>query len=123
MTDMKSVARMLAAIKAGEAEDEFDMSLVDPKVLKVTEKERDLLAIKLKKAGIIDGVCVVDGIDNMPHPVVMWNASHPTLTLTGMEYVETSKPLRRALEEIRDIGISVASQTIANTANMMLMGN
>lgn len=111
--DFKVMVRLLSAIRASEEKPVFDPLLIDEKVVKTTAEHRDSLAVKLQKAGYIEGLFVLDGIDNMTKPVVLWNNSHPSVTISGLEYIRTSEPLRKAAQEIKEIGISVAAQTAA----------
>lgn len=111
--DFKVMVRLLSAIRASEDKPVFNPLFVDEKVLGTTAAHRDALAIKLQKAGYIDGVFVLDSIDNAPAPAVLWSNSRPSVTIAGLEYIRTSAPLRQAAQEIKDIGISVAAQTAA----------
>lgn len=120
MDDFKIIARLLAAIRASEEQQTFNCALVDEKVVKAPDAKRDSLAIKLQKAGLIDGLHIIDDIDNQPYPVVMWQYSNPVVTLEGLEYIQTNSPLRKALQEIKDEGISFAAQTIANMLTNMI---
>lgn len=113
MDDFKVMARLLAAIKASEEQRSFSPSMVSAKVLKTTEEKRDGLAVKLQKDGYIDGLFVVDDIDNMPYPVVMWESSNPTITIKGLEFIQTSKPLRKAGAELKSMGEDVAAKAVA----------
>lgn len=113
MDDFRVMARLLAAIKASEEQRSFSTSMVSPKALKTTEEIRDSVAIKLQRSGYIDGLFIVDDIDNMPYPVVMWNASNPTITVKGLEFMQTSSPLRKAGAEIKDIAEDIAAKTVA----------
>lgn len=117
---MHLMARMLAAVKAGEESRPFNASLVDPTVLRCTAEERDRMAVKLAKAGYVDGLFVISGIDNAPAPLVRWDLSEPELTLDGMAFVEQSEPLRKAMAEMKAFAASVAAQTITNTITQML---
>ena len=119
MDDFKIIARLLAAVRVGEGQKVFDCALVDEKVMKAPAAKRDSLAIKLQKEGLIDGLFVVDDIDNQPLPVVMWEYSHPSITLAGLEYIDTNSALKKALRELRDIGAAVAGQAIAATITNM----
>lgn len=115
MEEFKIIARLLAAIKAGEKQNEFDINLIDSKVLKTDDSTRDMLAIKLQKEGYIEGLFIVDDIDNMPRPVIMWNASRPQITLKGYEYIDNSSSLKKAFKELKNIGVSTAAQIVSNT--------
>ncbi len=120
MDDFKIIARLLAAVRSCEGQPTFNCALIDEKNVKAPAAKRDNLAIKLQKAGLIEGLFIVDGIDSQTAPAVMWEYSHPAVTLAGLEYIETNAPLRKALQEIKDAGIALAAQTIANTlANMI----
>lgn len=114
MDDFKIIARLLAAIRAGEGQQPFNCALVDEKVIKAPEAKRDALAIKLQKSGLIEGLFIVDDIDGQPRPVVMWQYSSPAVTLSGLEYIDSNSALKKAIKEIKDAGIAVAAQTIAN---------
>lgn len=119
MDDFKVIARLLAAIKAGEDDPPFDVALVSPKALKTTELKRDRLALKLQKAGYIDGLFVVDDIDNLPEPVVLWDSSSPSITLDGLEYIATNTTLRKAGAEIKAFAADVAAKAVSNSLNCM----
>lgn len=120
MDDFKIIARLLAAIRTGEGKPTFDCTLVDEKIMKAPAVKRDNLAIKLQKAGLVEGLFIVDDIDNQPYPAVMWEYSNPSITLKGLEYIQTNSPVRKALQEMKDAGISLASQAIANTLTNMI---
>lgn len=120
VNDFKAMARILASIRASEDMPAFDPNLVDPSVLRCDEKTRDLLAIKLQRSGYIEGLFIVDDIDNQPRPVVLWSASKPSITIKGMEFMQESKPLRKALEEIRKESLQVAAHVAAAAASSLL---
>ena len=114
MVDFKLIARILAAILACEDEATFDCALIDERVLKTTAVHRDNLVLKLRASGYVDGLCVIDGIDNNDKPVIIWGNSKPTVTLSGMEYLQTCQPLRKAIDELKAAGLSIAGQVVAN---------
>ena len=114
MNDFKIIARLLAAIKASEESPVFDVALVDEKVIKATAKQRDNLAIKLQKAGYIEGLTVIDDIDNQTVPYIAWNQSKPAITLSGLEWMDNNDSLKKAVKEIKEMGTSVAAKIIGN---------
>lgn len=120
MNDFKAMARIISSIRASENMPAFDPNMVDPSVLRCDEKTRDLLAVKLQKEGYVEGLFVVDDIDNQPRPVVLWNASRPSVTIAGMEFAQECKPLRKALEEVRKESVQVAAQVAAAAASSLL---
>lgn len=114
MNDFKLIVRLMAAIEAGEEAPVFSCALIDEKTLKTTSNQRDRMALKLQKAGYIDGLYIVDDLDNMQIPVIMWEYSNPTVTLSGLQYMQENSAFKKAAQELKDAGISLASQTIAN---------
>lgn len=120
MDDFKVIARLMAAVKAGEGQPVFNCSLVAENALKTTAARRDVLARKLQNEGYIDGLYILDGIDNTDQFKILWSNSHPEITMKGLEYLRESQPLRKAMQEIRDTGAEIASQVISNTIWEML---
>lgn len=119
MDDFKVIARLLAAIRASEESPVFDTALVDEKILKTTAVNRDLLAVKLQKAGYIEGLAIIDDIDNQTIPFVAWNNSKPAVTLEGMTWMQTNEPLRKAITELKGVGTSVAAQVVSDFIQRM----
>lgn len=115
MEEFKVIARILAAIRAGEGQPRFNASLVDSAVVKTDDATRDNLALKLQKEGYIDGLCIIDGIDNAERPVIAWSASKPEVTIKGLEYIDNSDSLKRAFTEIKSAGVAAAAQAVSNT--------
>lgn len=120
MDDFKTIARLLAAVKAGQDLPVFNCALVDEKTLRTTAAARDRLAVLLRDEGLISGLFVIDDVDNQAVPVVLWPQSHPRLTLKGMEYLRDNHAVRKALQELKDAGIAMASQAIANVIDGMV---
>lgn len=119
MDDFKIIARLLAAVRAGEGKAAFNCALVDEQAIKAPNEKRDALAIKLQKAGYLEGLFIVDDVDSQPHPVVLWEYSRPAVTLAGLEYTETNAPLRKALQEIKSGAVAAAAQTVAKVLTNM----
>lgn len=122
MDDFKIIARLLAAIRAGEDEAVFPLALIGEGVLRTTAQRRDSLALKLQKAGYIEGLYLVDGIDNAPFPVILWDNSHPTITLRGLEYIQETKPLQKAIGELAKSAAGVLPTVIMNALQHMMGG-
>lgn len=114
MNDFKVMARILSAVKQCEKSRSIDLALFDPKVLGTDEQTRDSLVIKMQKDGYVEGFFIEDGIDNLPYPVVLYNASTPSITLKGMTYIEENKPLNKAIKELKKAALSVAVNKISN---------
>lgn len=116
MEDFKIIVRLLAAIQASEESPVFNTALVDAKVLHTTEAKRDGLAIKLQKAGYIEGLITTEDIDNAPD-AVLWGMSKPSVTLAGLEYMQENSAVRKAVDELKQTGIQIAAQTVAAVIN------
>lgn len=120
MNDFRAIARILSAIRVSEEKTSFDPALIDPSVLKVTAECRDTLTLKLSKAGYIDGLFVIDSIDNLDRPRILWEKSRPSVTLAGLEYAQTCEPLRQALGEVKSASLAIAAQVAAAGASSLL---
>lgn len=118
MDDFKTIARLLAAIRAGERGPAFNTALVDERVLKTTAENRDALARKLAKAGYIDGLYIVETLDEGPN-VILWEESHPEVTMKGLEFMQQSEPLHKAIQELKSVAAQTAAAVIANQLGKM----
>lgn len=114
MNDLKAIVKIMAAIRASETKPVFDQALVSQEVLKVDEQTRDILAVKLQKAGYVEGLMVVDDIDNQSVPYIFWNNSKPSVTLAGIEYMQENAAFRKAAAEVKQDALAVASTVLSN---------
>ena len=112
MSDMKTIVRLLTAIRTAEEKPVWDPAYVSEKVLKTSERERDILAVKLQKAGLIEGLITTEGIDNAPKNTVLWEQSEPEVTLKGIEYMETDSAFLKAAKEIGKAGVGIAASIV-----------
>lgn len=112
MNDFKVMAKILSAVKQCELARNMQTELFDVKVLKTDESTRDSLIIKLQKEGYIDGFFIVDDIDNQTYPVIMWNASLPSITIKGMTFIEENKPLRKAIDALKNTVLGSAAEKV-----------
>lgn len=94
MSDFHTMARILGAIRSCEGRP-FDVATVSPEALGVDERQRDLLAVKLQRAGKVSGLMTAEDVGNAPL-TVLWGQSRPEVTLDGLEYLAECKPLRKA---------------------------
>ena len=120
MEDFKLMVRLIAAIQSQEGSAVFDTSLITENALKTTAQKRDMLAYKLNKDGYIDGLFVVEDVDNQPYPHIMWANSHPYVTIKGLTFMQESEPFRKAAKELKDFTSQVASAVISNQINQIL---
>lgn len=118
MSDFAAIARILGAIRSCEGRP-FNVTAVSPEALGVDERTRDLLAVKLQHAGKVEGLVTTEDIDNAPL-AVLWAQSRPSVTLDGLEYMATCKPLRSAAKGIVDAATSAAvSASVAALGGML----
>lgn len=118
MEDFKIMARLLAAIRAGENSPAFNTALVDERVLKTTAENRDALARKLAKAGYIDGLYIIETLDEGPD-TILWEESRPEVTMKGLEFMQQSEPLHKAIQELKSVAVQTAAAVIANQLSKM----
>lgn len=118
MNDFKVIARLLGAIRSCEG-GPFNVAAVSPEALGTTERQRDVLAVKLQNAGKISGLITTEDIDNAPL-MVLWEQSSPEVTLEGLEYIATCDPLKSAAKELVAASTSAAvNLTVAALAKMV----
>ena len=84
MNDMKTIIRLLSAIRESENSPMFNLIFVSEETLRAKARDRDILAVKLQKAGLIEGLKIADE----PRNKVIWEISEPEITLAGIEYLE-----------------------------------
>lgn len=111
--DFKIMAQLLGAIRACEG-DTFNMALVSEGQLRCSEKECDMLAVKLQKARYIEGLYIVDDIDNQPYPVILWEQSKPYITIAGITFIAENKPLREAIKELTKGALNALPAVVMN---------
>lgn len=120
MEEFKAMAKVLAAIKAGEDSTEFNLALVSERALGITEKQRDKAALLLYKNGYIEGLHIIDGIDGQRVPLICWEASRPAITLQGLEYIEECKPLKKAFAALRELGENAAAHLVTSSISRIV---
>ena len=96
---MHVITKILVVIREGEKIGAVNMCLLDEKSLRVTGRERDALVIALLHAGLIEGVVITEDVDSTPD-AVLWNLSHPRVTLAGIEYMSTDSNFKKAARDI-----------------------
>ena len=84
MNDMQAIIRLMEAIREAERLPVWSPFFVDEKKVRAPKRDRDILAIKLQKAGLIEGLRLSDDVRNE----VIWEISEPEITLAGIEYME-----------------------------------
>lgn len=108
MNDMQAAAKILVVIRESQKVGAINMDLLSEKNLKISEKERDALAIAMLHANLIEGIVITEDIYNTPDEV-LWNLSHPRVTFEGIKFMNTDIDFKKA---VKDIAISMAQSFI-----------
>ena len=111
MSDFKTIARILGAIRSCEGRP-FDVAAVSPEALGVSEEQRDVLACKLQRAGKVGGLMTTEDIDGASLRV-LWAQSAPEVTMEGLEYMATCEPLRSAARDVMGVSAAVSATVTA----------
>lgn len=112
MKELELLIRLLAAVHAAEEKAVFDPVFVDERILKAPPAARDRAALKAMKAGYLDGLHVINGIDGQEVPYIAWEYSKPFVTMQGLEYLDDNAIAKRVLSELKETAISLAAQTV-----------
>lgn len=113
MDDMKLIVKILGLIREMEKSGEYNSAVFSEKCLKCPQRQIDTLALKLKKAGYIDGLITAEDIDNC-ESMILWQYSSPEVTLPGIEYMNENGAFKKAKEQLTELGAAGAS-AMANT--------
>lgn len=113
MDDFKIMLRLLAAIYACEGKP-FNCTVVDERVIGCDPEKRDRLALKLRKEGFIDGLRVIDGVDGMQRPIILWDKSSPEVTFKGLEYMDSNETFKKVAAEMKDTAVQIAAGIVGN---------
>lgn len=99
--------RILRAISQMESAEERDenMTLLCADALKMNDDVRDLVVRDLMDRGYITGIHVIRNIDGLRNPVIMWDASYPSLTPAGRDYLEKSREMKAERDKARGFTI------------------
>ena len=120
MDDFKAIVKILAAIRATEEKPVFDEGFVAEEVLGITKKKRDILIYKLYKAGYIEGLFVIDEINNQKEPILLWERSKPYVTLAGLEHIRENSTIRKAIKAVIDEFVpTAATATVTILMNVL----
>lgn len=98
MDDMKLIVKILGLIREQEKEGVYNAIVFSEECLKCPQRQIDTLALKLKKAGYIDGLLTTEDINNCEN-MVLWQHSKPEITLSGIEYMNENSAFRKAKEQ------------------------
>lgn len=102
MDNFKVIYQILSYLEENMDKEKPDMSGLSPEKLGVTEARLTNILIMLIDAGYINGITITPMLDGGFYT----NYFHPTITLTGLEYLEnnsTMQKIYRVLKGIKDI--------------------
>ena len=103
MDDFKIIYRILKAIQNYETAEIKTLEHFMPDILKTTKENRDRLILKLIDAGYVTGFRVVQEIDGLESPAIIWESSNPSITIKGLEYLEDNTMMKRVKETLKGI--------------------
>ena len=91
VNDMQTIIRLITAIRKAENAPVWSPFFVSEEVIKAPARDRDILAVKLQKAGLIEGLRLADS----PRNEVIWSISEPETPLAGIEWMEKNNERRQ----------------------------
>ena len=92
MDNFKVIYRILKALEAAMDCDEFDMDMISPEKLGITQNRWVALMRQLSQSGYVDGISVSVSADGIPTVSV----SNPCITIPGLEYLENNGLMKKA---------------------------
>ena len=98
MDDFRIIYRILRNINIMAKAEEPDMRLLSAQALKTTEENRDRLILNLIDDGYVKGFHVLDNVDGLLKPVILWDRSQPSITTAGMQYLQENSMMKKAME-------------------------
>lgn len=104
----KNVFRILNILDLALDEDEVPIEQISPKALKISENRWMHYLIMLQNAGYVDGVKVIDNLENR----LEIDVSDISITLKGLEYLANNDTLRKVANIFVKTGLKVAEKTI-----------
>lgn len=121
MDDMKLIVKLLGLIREMEKSGEYNPAIFSEKCLKCPQRQIDTLALKLKRAGYIDGLITTEDINNCEN-MVLWKYSTPEVTLSGIEYMNENSAFKKAKEQLAELGVAGASAMASSLLGRFLQG-
>lgn len=121
MDDMKLIVKILGLIREMEKTGEYNPAVFSEKCLKCPQRQIDTLALKLKKAGYIDGLITTEDIDNCGN-TILWQYSSPEVTLSGIEYMNENSAFKKAKEQLAELGVTGASAMASSLLGRFIQG-
>lgn len=122
MDNFNVIYRILKSLEAAMDYDEFDMGMISPEKLGVTQNRWIALITQLVKSGYIDGISVSASADDVPTVSV----SNPCVTIQGLEYLESNGFMKKAanftkgIKEEITVDFSVSKSYLKRTADLTL---
>lgn len=121
MDDMKLIVKILGLIREMEKTGEYNSAVFSEKCLKCPQRQIDTLALKLKKAGYIDGLITTEDIDNCGN-TILWQYSSPEVTLSGIEYMNENSAFKKAKEQLAELGVAGTSAMASSLLGRFIQG-
>lgn len=88
MDNFKVIYKILKLLEEAMDQDEFDISLLSPDLLGVTENRRNAILKMLQAESYITGVLYRNGLSGV-------KLSKPAITLKGLQYLEENSMMKK----------------------------
>lgn len=115
MNSMKLIVKIMGLVSEQEKSREYNPNVFNTHCLGCPQSEIDGIAIKLQNAGYIEGLMTTEDIDNADDSV-LWAYSRPTVTIKGIEYMETNNAFNKVKSNLKS-----AAQVVTNAAAKALL--
>lgn len=113
MTDMKLIVKLLGIISEQEKAREYNPLMFNEHCIGCPQAQIDCLAKKLQDAGYVSGLMTTEDIDNCDDNLILWELSKPSITLAGIEYMETNSAFLKAKKSLSEAMISTGKTAIS----------
>ena len=100
MNTMRLFVKLLAVIKEQETSGAYNPLMFSQRAMGAPQREIDIAARKLQETGYISGLMTTEDIAGHDGNAILWKASSPSITIAGIEYMETNSAFRKAKAEL-----------------------
>ena len=120
MNTMRLFVKILAVVKEQENSGEYNPLMFSQSAIGAPQREIDVAAKKLQNAGYISGLMAGKGIDNRDSSTIIWECSKPSITIAGVEYMETNGAFNKAKSELANALLETAKAGVKIAINKFI---
>lgn len=96
MDNFKAIYKILKLLEEAMDQDEFDISLLSPELLGITENRRNAILKMLQADGYMTGVLYRNGLSGI-------KLNRPAITLKGLQYLEENTMMKKVSGVLKGI--------------------